>query len=189
MNGEDVLGSKIRVIYSSQMEFRSPVDSGGTVENPITPRNPRVRELSQTPGGNSHCLIQLQSSPPQGQSPSSWRPTWKNQNRPSGSESFPGSPSSPSTTIIRPPETLKKEVASLLHDVPGASLPLFKFREMFEKRYQRSVSSSDLYRLRDVVAISESPSSSGGYNLGRTISLSQDWKAKVSLIVCYHVCS
>jgi hypothetical protein len=56
---------------------------------------------------------------------------------------------------------------------------------MFEKRYRRSVSSSDLYRLRDVVAISESPSSGGGYSLGRTISLSHDWKAKEKNVSLY----
>jgi hypothetical protein len=84
-------------------------------------------------------------------------------------------------------DTLKKEVASLLQDVPGAALPLFKFREMFEKRYRRSVSSSDLYRLRDVVTISEtalngngtSPAISVGMNVGRTISLCSEWKGKV----------
>jgi hypothetical protein len=73
-------------------------------------------------------------------------------------------------------ETVKREVASLLRDVPGASLPLFKFREMFEKRYGRSVSSSDLYRLKGVVLISEGNTTAGGYNLGRSISLSNEWK-------------
>ena len=78
-------------------------------------------------------------------------------------------------------ETLKKEVATLLQDVPGASLPLFKFREMFEKRYRRSVSSSDLYRLKEVVNIAEQSVNGGGYSVGRTISLTHEWKNKVKL--------
>lgn len=58
MNGEDVLGSKIRVIYSSQMEFHNP--DSGVAENSSTLRNPRVRELTQ------------------GSNPPSWKPTWRN---------------------------------------------------------------------------------------------------------------
>lgn len=53
---------------------------------------------------------------------------------------------------------------------------------MFEKRYRRSVSASDLYRLREVVAISETGQNANTYNVGRTISLSHDWKAKVSQV-------
>jgi hypothetical protein len=73
--------------------------------------------------------------------------------------------------------TLKKEVAAVLLDVPNHSLPLFKFRDMFEKRYRRSVSSFDLYRMRDVVAISDTSNSVGMG--GRTISLSLNWDMRV----------
>ncbi|ODM96586.1 Meiosis arrest female protein 1 [Orchesella cincta] len=78
-------------------------------------------------------------------------------------------------------ETLKKEVASLLQDVPSHTLPLFKFREMFEKRYKRSVSSSDLYRMKDVVHIAESTLNGSGISTptsGRIISLTSGWQHK-----------
>lgn len=74
--------------------------------------------------------------------------------------------------------TLKKEVASVLRDVPNQALPLFKFREMFEKRYRRSISSSDLYKMRDVVSISEG--SATNLSNGRIITLSSEWKTNVS---------
>lgn len=83
-------------------------------------------------------------------------------------------------------ETLKREVASLLQDVPNRTLPLFKFREMFEKRYKRSVSSSDLYRMKDVVVIAESASNGSGTSTpssGRNISLTTDWQHKVDLFI------
>ncbi|CAL8099473.1 unnamed protein product [Orchesella dallaii] len=78
-------------------------------------------------------------------------------------------------------DTLKKEVASLLQDVPSHTLPLFKFREMFEKRYKRSVSSSDLYRMKDVVLICESTLNGNGMSTpssGRNISLISSWQEK-----------
>jgi meiosis arrest female protein 1 len=75
--------------------------------------------------------------------------------------------------------TLKKEIASLLRGVPNFTLPLFKFREMFANRYRRSITSSDLYKLGDVVIISggfprnkASPASSNG----RTITLRSEWQ-------------
>lgn len=73
-------------------------------------------------------------------------------------------------------------MATLLQDVPNHTLPLFMFREMFEKRYKRSVSSSDLYRLKEVVTISESsPNGSGSStsSAGRSISLAPKWLMKV----------
>ena len=51
MNGEDVLGSKIRVVYSSQMEFQS--SQIGNTSAPV----PRTRDSSLN---------------------QSWKPTWKN---------------------------------------------------------------------------------------------------------------
>ena len=54
---------------------------------------------------------------------------------------------------------------------------------MFEKRYRRSVSSSDLYRMKDVVTISDSSGHSASFSgtatfstSGRTIALSAEWK-------------
>ena len=75
--------------------------------------------------------------------------------------------------------TLKKEVAALLQDVPNHSLPLFKFREMFERRYRRSVSSYDLYRMRDVVNISEN---SGSYANSGSVPCSSGRNVRSGLI-------
>ena len=58
---------------------------------------------------------------------------------------------------------------------------------MFERRYRRSISSYDLYRMRDVVYISESSnlssnssgSGSSSSSSGRNITLCQDWVHKV----------
>lgn len=47
---------------------------------------------------------------------------------------------------------------ALLSEVPGGRLQLFKFREMYEKRYHDSIGVSDLYKMKDVVAISEEQS-------------------------------
>ena len=42
---------------------------------------------------------------------------------------------------------------ALLAEVPGGKLQLFKFREMYEKRYHDSIGVSDLYKMKDVVSI------------------------------------
>ena len=39
---------------------------------------------------------------------------------------------------------------ALLAEVPGGKLQLFKFREMYEKRYHDSIGVSDLYKMKDV---------------------------------------
>jgi hypothetical protein len=52
---------------------------------------------------------------------------------------------------------LRSKVVSLLSEVPGSKLQLFKFREMFEKRYHASIGVSDLYKMKEVVTISEEP--------------------------------
>lgn len=49
----------------------------------------------------------------------------------------------------------RSEVTGLLQEVSGNRLPLFKFIELFEKRYHRSVSVSELYRMRNIVEIQE----------------------------------
>ena len=50
---------------------------------------------------------------------------------------------------------LRSKVMALLSEVPGGKLQLFKFREMFEKRYHGSIGVSDLYKMKDVVSITE----------------------------------
>ncbi|TPP60554.1 Limkain-b1 [Fasciola gigantica] len=63
---------------------------------------------------------------------------------------------------------LKNEVVSLLRSVSSNALPVCKFIDLFEKRYHRSISVSDLYKMRDVIEIKEQPGSQGG----RLITLS-----------------
>lgn len=65
------------------------------------------------------------------------------------------------------PQVLRSQVVSILLEVPGYKLPLFKFREMFESRYLNPISAYDLNRLRDVCEITETIN-------GRIISLNKD---------------
>ncbi|XP_013410407.1 meiosis regulator and mRNA stability factor 1 isoform X2 [Lingula anatina] len=51
--------------------------------------------------------------------------------------------------------TIKSEIIALLKEVPGQALPLFKFVEVFEKRYHRAISVSELFKLKDVVEIQD----------------------------------
>ena len=53
---------------------------------------------------------------------------------------------------------LRSKVMALLGEVPGGKLQLFKFREMYEKRYHDSIGVSDLYKMKDVVSITEEQS-------------------------------
>ncbi|XP_050521810.1 meiosis regulator and mRNA stability factor 1 [Daktulosphaira vitifoliae] len=55
------------------------------------------------------------------------------------------------------PTLLRSQIVSILTEVPGQRLPLFKFREMFENRFMTSVSVSDLYKMKDVCLITEEP--------------------------------
>uniref|UniRef100_A0A3Q2Z3R8 Meiosis regulator and mRNA stability factor 1 n=1 Tax=Hippocampus comes TaxID=109280 RepID=A0A3Q2Z3R8_HIPCM len=50
---------------------------------------------------------------------------------------------------------LSSEISSILQEAPANCLPLFKFTEIYEKKYHRKILMSDLYRLPDVVAIRE----------------------------------
>ncbi|XP_044014139.1 meiosis regulator and mRNA stability factor 1-like [Aphidius gifuensis] len=59
------------------------------------------------------------------------------------------------------------QIILLLQEVPGHKLPLFKFREMYESRFLMTLSTSDLYKMKDVCFISEDPT-------GRIISLNPD---------------
>lgn len=64
---------------------------------------------------------------------------------------------------------LRTEVIALLSDVPGRRLPLFKFRELFEKRYHQSIGASDLHKLKDVVTIQEEA-------CGRMVALNPNYR-------------
>ncbi|XP_068506784.1 meiosis regulator and mRNA stability factor 1 isoform X2 [Syngnathus scovelli] len=50
---------------------------------------------------------------------------------------------------------LSSELSSILQEAPANCLPLFKFTEIYEKKYRRKLLMSDLYRLPDVVAVRE----------------------------------
>uniref|UniRef100_A0A182XZK0 HTH OST-type domain-containing protein n=1 Tax=Anopheles stephensi TaxID=30069 RepID=A0A182XZK0_ANOST len=49
---------------------------------------------------------------------------------------------------------LRCQVAGLLKDVPFYSLPINRFRELFQSRFKSSISVLDLYRMPDICAIS-----------------------------------
>ena len=49
----------------------------------------------------------------------------------------------------------RQEISALLQEVSGHRLPLFKFIEIYEKRYHRNISVSELYRMRDLIEIQE----------------------------------
>ena len=53
----------------------------------------------------------------------------------------------------------KQKVHSLLSEVPGGKLQLFKFREMFEKRFHASLGVSELYKMKDIVTVTEDEAS------------------------------
>ncbi|XP_053493259.1 meiosis regulator and mRNA stability factor 1 isoform X2 [Ictalurus furcatus] len=50
---------------------------------------------------------------------------------------------------------LSSEIISILQDSPANCLPLFKFTEIYEKKFGRKLVASDLYRLPEVVAVRE----------------------------------
>ncbi|KAK3575330.1 hypothetical protein QTP86_024734 [Hemibagrus guttatus] len=50
---------------------------------------------------------------------------------------------------------LSSEIISILQDSPANCLPLFKFTEIYEKKFGRKLVTSDLYRLPEVVAVRE----------------------------------
>ncbi|KAM4603835.1 meiosis regulator and mRNA stability factor 1 [Polymixia lowei] len=50
---------------------------------------------------------------------------------------------------------LSSEIISILQDAPANCLPLFKFTEIYEKKYSHKLVVGDLYRLPDVVAVRE----------------------------------
>ncbi|XP_032396950.1 meiosis regulator and mRNA stability factor 1 isoform X3 [Etheostoma spectabile] len=54
---------------------------------------------------------------------------------------------------------LSTEIISILQDAPANCLPLFKFTEIYEKKFSRKLVVGDLYRLPEVVAVREQGSS------------------------------
>ncbi|XP_033949186.1 meiosis regulator and mRNA stability factor 1 isoform X2 [Pseudochaenichthys georgianus] len=50
---------------------------------------------------------------------------------------------------------LSTEIIHILQDAPANCLPLFKFTEIYEKKYSRKLVLGDLYRLPEVVAVRE----------------------------------
>ncbi|KAM9857177.1 meiosis regulator and mRNA stability factor 1 [Aulostomus maculatus] len=50
---------------------------------------------------------------------------------------------------------LSSEIISILREAPANCLPLFKFTEIYEKKYSRKLVAGDLYRLPEVVAVRE----------------------------------
>ncbi|XP_069125542.1 meiosis regulator and mRNA stability factor 1-like [Argopecten irradians] len=54
-----------------------------------------------------------------------------------------------------PANTTRSEAVTLLLEAKDNTLPLFKFIELFDKRYHRSISVSELYKMRDVIDIRE----------------------------------
>ncbi|XP_074540216.1 meiosis regulator and mRNA stability factor 1 isoform X4 [Halichoeres trimaculatus] len=50
---------------------------------------------------------------------------------------------------------LSTEIISILQDAPANCLPLFKFTEIYEKKYSRKIVVGDLYKLPEVVALRE----------------------------------
>ncbi|KAL7299894.1 hypothetical protein TKK_0007222 [Trichogramma kaykai] len=65
------------------------------------------------------------------------------------------------------PQIVRSQVVMLLQEVAGHTLPLFKFRDMYENRYLSTISISELYKLRDVCLISDDTT-------GRMVSLNPD---------------
>ncbi|XP_053961147.1 uncharacterized protein LOC128865143 isoform X1 [Anastrepha ludens] len=49
--------------------------------------------------------------------------------------------------------TLRCQVAGLLKDVPYYTLPMYKFRELFQARFKTSISVLDLYKMSDICTI------------------------------------
>ncbi|XP_047433405.1 meiosis regulator and mRNA stability factor 1 isoform X4 [Mugil cephalus] len=65
--------------------------------------------------------------------------------------------------------SLSTEIICILQDAPANCLPLFKFTEIYEKKYSRKLVVGDLYRLPDLVAVREQ----GGSRLVCLLSNSQ----------------
>ncbi|XP_037959686.1 meiosis regulator and mRNA stability factor 1 [Teleopsis dalmanni] len=49
--------------------------------------------------------------------------------------------------------TLRCQVAGLLKDIPYCTLPMYKFRELFQSRFKTSINVLDLYKMQDICTI------------------------------------
>ncbi|XP_052765793.1 meiosis regulator and mRNA stability factor 1-like isoform X2 [Mya arenaria] len=58
-------------------------------------------------------------------------------------------------TATTPESSVRSEAIALLSEAKDNVLPLFKFIELFNKRFNRSVSVSELYKMRDTIEIVE----------------------------------
>ncbi|XP_042240421.1 meiosis regulator and mRNA stability factor 1-like isoform X2 [Homarus americanus] len=67
------------------------------------------------------------------------------------------------------PELKRSKVIALLQEVPGKKLPLFKFRELYEKRFHETIGVSEMYNMRDIVTVSDN-------NVGRMVSLHPEFR-------------
>ena len=64
------------------------------------------------------------------------------------------------------PAVLRSKVGSILSEVPSGKIQLFKFREMFEKRFHDSIGVSDLYKMKELVTVADESE-------GRMVSLNK----------------
>nr|XP_032293408.1 meiosis regulator and mRNA stability factor 1 isoform X2 [Drosophila virilis] len=64
--------------------------------------------------------------------------------------------------------TLRCQVAGLLKDVPYYTLPMYKFRELFQSRFKTSINVLDLYKMQDICSIKSDN------NEGQFISLQEE---------------
>ncbi|XP_064600287.1 meiosis regulator and mRNA stability factor 1-like isoform X2 [Liolophura sinensis] len=69
---------------------------------------------------------------------------------------------------------IRAEATALLMEAKGHVLPLFKFIELFDKRYHRSISVCELYKMKDIIDIREQ----GG--AGRMVYLLEDVRSTPS---------
>lgn len=67
------------------------------------------------------------------------------------------------------PELKRSKVIALLQEVPGKKLPLFKFRELYEKRFHETIGVSEMYNMRDIVTVSDN-------STGRMVSLHPEFR-------------
>lgn len=58
----------------------------------------------------------------------------------------------------------RSKVFSLLKEIPDKQLPLVKFRELYERRYQDKIALSEIFNMKDIITVSDNIN-------GRTVSL------------------
>ncbi|KAF6773943.1 hypothetical protein AHF37_08658, partial [Paragonimus kellicotti] len=88
---------------------------------------------------------------------------------------------------------LKVEVVSLLRSVSGNALPVCKFIDLFERRFHRNISISDLYKIRDVIEIKDQPGCQGGRLVTLNVRAMQldgmEITPVTETVVCHRHCS